>query len=62
MLLTCSIKTLNFQLVGVDYVLFHQKNDLNLSARTLDIEVKNESFSSRITLTEKCRYYVRSLS
>ncbi len=46
------------QLVGVDYVLFHQKNDLNLKNRTLDIEVKNESFSNRITLTERCRYYV----
>lgn len=49
---------LYLQLVGVDYVLFQQKNDLNLKNRTLDIEVKNESFSSRITLTEKCRYYV----
>lgn len=28
----------------------------------MDIEVKNESFSSRITLTEKCRYYVSSHS
>ncbi|XKL63866.1 hypothetical protein PGB90_006230 [Kerria lacca] len=46
------------KLVGVDYVLFHQTNDLNRKTRTLDIEAKNESFSSRITLTEKCRYYV----
>ncbi|XP_065203554.1 SEC14-like protein 1 [Planococcus citri] len=48
------------KLVGVDYVFFHQKNDLNLKNRTLDIEVKNESFTNRITLMEKCRYYVHA--
>ncbi|KAG1670153.1 SEC14-like protein 1 [Nymphon striatum] len=46
------------KIVGVDYVYFIQKNELDRRARTLKIEAYNESFSSRIVINEKCFYFV----
>ncbi|XP_075220427.1 real-time isoform X2 [Lycorma delicatula] len=46
------------KIIGVDHVFFIQKNDLNLRTRTLEIEAYNESFSSRVIVLEKCRYFV----
>lgn len=46
------------QIIGVDYVFFIQKNTLNLKARTLEIDAYNESFSNRVEVLEKCRYFV----
>ncbi|RZF36589.1 hypothetical protein LSTR_LSTR010700 [Laodelphax striatellus] len=46
------------KIIGVDYVFFIQKNNLNLRTRTLEIEAYNESFSSRVYVLEKCRYFV----
>ncbi|EDS34457.1 conserved hypothetical protein [Culex quinquefasciatus] len=45
------------KIIGVDVVFFIQKNFLDLKARTLNIEATNETFSSRIEIFEKCRYY-----
>ncbi|XP_034669728.1 protein real-time [Drosophila subobscura] len=45
------------KLIGVDFVYFLQHNYLDMSARTLSIEAVNESFSSRIEIFERCRYY-----
>ncbi|XP_058451749.1 protein real-time isoform X2 [Malaya genurostris] len=45
------------KIIGVDVVFFIQKNFLDLKARTLNIEAVNETFSSRIEIFEKCRYY-----
>ncbi|XP_044249385.1 protein real-time isoform X1 [Drosophila takahashii] len=45
------------KLIGVDYVFFLQHNYLDMGSRTLSIEAVNESFSSRIEIFERCRYY-----
>ncbi|XP_016969158.1 protein real-time isoform X2 [Drosophila rhopaloa] len=45
------------KLIGVDYVYFLQHNYLDMGNRTLSIEAVNESFSSRIEIFERCRYY-----
>jgi len=46
------------QLAGVDHVVFIQKNSLDLRARTLKIEARNESFQSRLSINEHCMYSV----
>jgi hypothetical protein len=46
------------QIIGVDFVYFIQKNTLDLRNRTLNIEAHNESFSSRVAVLERCRYFV----
>ena len=45
------------KLIGVDVVYFIQQNFLDLANRTLNIEATNETFSSRIEIFERCRYY-----
>ncbi|XP_050318700.1 protein real-time [Bactrocera neohumeralis] len=45
------------KLIGVDFVYFLQHNYLDMANRTLNIEAVNESFSSRIEIFERCRYY-----
>lgn len=51
-----------FQIIGVDYVYFIQKNILDLRERCLNIEATNETFSTRVNVLEKCRYYVSRVS
>ncbi|XP_076654861.1 real-time isoform X1 [Halictus rubicundus] len=46
------------KIIGVDFVYFIQKNVLNRENCILEIEAYNESFSSRVTVIEKCRYFV----
>lgn len=46
------------QIIGVDFVYFIQKNMLDLRNRTLNIEARNESFSTRVAVIERCRYFV----
>lgn len=46
------------QIAGVDYLYFIQKNTLNRRDRTLQIEVHNETFSSRVVVRECCNYTV----
>ncbi|KAL4098690.1 hypothetical protein QTP88_023240 [Uroleucon formosanum] len=46
------------KIIGVDYVYFIQKNVLDLRERCLNIEATNETFSTRVNVLEKCRYYV----
>lgn len=46
------------KIVGVDHVIFIQKNCLNRRDRTLKIYARNESFSSRILINETCTYTV----
>lgn len=46
------------KIIGVDVVYFIQENFLDLKERKLTIEATNETFSSRIKIFEKCRYYV----
>jgi hypothetical protein len=53
-----SILLFFFQIVGVDCVVFIQKNDLDRRNRTLKIRANNESFSSRIVIIENCNYSV----
>lgn len=48
-------------MVGVDYVYFIQKNHLDLKKRVLEIEATNETFSARVEVLEKCRYYVSAI-
>ncbi|XP_056143219.1 SEC14-like protein 1 isoform X2 [Lampris incognitus] len=45
-------------MAGVDYLYFIQKNTLNRRERTLHIEVRNETFSSRVVVHECCNYMV----
>lgn len=45
-------------MIGVDYIYFIQKNNLDLKKRVLEIEATNETFSSRVGVVEKCKYYV----
>ncbi|CAK9829833.1 Protein real-time [Anthophora retusa] len=46
------------KIIGVDFVYFIQKNVLDRRNSILEIEAYNESFSSRVTVIEKCRYFV----
>lgn len=46
------------KIIGVDYVYFIQRNILDRRNSVLEIEAYNESFSSRVTVIEKCRYFV----
>ncbi|XP_043788233.1 protein real-time isoform X1 [Apis laboriosa] len=46
------------KIIGVDFVYFIQKNILDRRNSILEIEAYNESFSSRVTVIEKCRYFV----
>ncbi|KAM9780323.1 LOW QUALITY PROTEIN: SEC14-like protein 1 [Neosynchiropus ocellatus] len=46
------------RIAGVDYLYFIQKNTLNRRDRTLHIEVRNETFSSRVMVHECCNYTV----
>lgn len=46
------------RITGLDFLYFIQKNTLNRKERTLDIEVHNETFSSRVIVREHCRYTV----
>ena len=55
------IPVLYIQIVGVDCVYFIQKNALDRKQRTLHIEARNESFSSRISINEHCVYSVSDL-
>lgn len=48
------------QIAGVDYLYFIQKNTMNRRDRTLQIEVHNETFSSRVVVRECCNYTVSS--
>lgn len=45
------------KLIGLDVVFFIQNNYLDMRARSLSIEATNETFSSRIEIFERCRYY-----
>lgn len=46
------------KIVGVDFVYFIQRNTLDRQNNVLQIEAYNESFSSRVTVIEKCRYFI----
>lgn len=45
------------KIIGIDVAYFIQINTLDLRARTLLIEASNETFSSRIHIRERCRYF-----
>ncbi|MCP9266135.1 SEC14-like protein 1 [Dirofilaria immitis] len=47
-----------YLIAGVDYVYFAQKNSLDRRKRTLIIEARNISFTTRIDVKETCFYYV----
>lgn len=46
------------KIIGVEVAYFMQENFLDWKERRLTIEATNETFSSRIKIFEKCRYYV----
>lgn len=46
------------KIIGLDVCYFIQQNFLDWKERKLTIEATNETFSSRIKIFEKCRYYV----
>lgn len=46
------------QIAGVEHVVFIQRNVLNWRERTLLIDAHNETFASRVTVKEHCRYTV----
>jgi len=46
------------KIMGVDFLLFRQRNTKDLRNRTLRIEAWNESFQSRVTINEYCIYSV----
>ncbi|KAG7199884.1 hypothetical protein KM043_014330 [Ampulex compressa] len=46
------------KIIGVDFVYFIQRNILDRRNSILEIEAYNESFSARVTVLEKCRYFV----
>ncbi|XP_073915099.1 SEC14-like protein 5 [Castor canadensis] len=46
------------KMAGVEHVVFVQRNELNRRARTLHIEAHNETFASRVQVTESCSYTV----
>lgn len=45
------------KLIGLDVVYFLQHNYLDMRARSLNIEAVNETYSTRIEIFERCRYY-----
>ncbi|XP_055377286.1 protein real-time isoform X2 [Condylostylus longicornis] len=45
------------KVIGVDHVFFIQDNYLDMPNRTLNIEATNETFSNRVEIFERCRYY-----
>lgn len=45
------------KLIGLDVVYFIQNNYLDKRTRSLNIEAVNETYSSRIEIFERCRYY-----
>lgn len=45
------------KMIGIDVAFFFQTNFLDMRSRTLNIEATNETFSSRVEIFEKCRYY-----
>lgn len=46
------------KIIGVDFVYFIQRNVLDRRNNVLEIEAYNESFSTRVTVLEKCKYFV----
>lgn len=46
------------KIIGVDFIYFIQKNILDRRNSKLEIEAWNESFSTRVSVIEKCRYFV----
>lgn len=52
------VNILLFQIIGVDFVYFIQRNVLDRRNNVLEIEAYNESFATRVTVIEKCRYFV----
>lgn len=46
------------KIIGIEVAYFIQENFLDWKERKLTIEATNETFSSRIKIFEKCRYYV----
>ncbi|XP_037056554.1 SEC14-like protein 5 [Peromyscus leucopus] len=46
------------KIAGVEHVVFVQRNVLNWRERTLLIDAHNETFASRVTVKENCRYTV----
>lgn len=46
------------KIMGVDHLLFRQKNTLDKRARTLEIDAWNESFCNRVVIKELCIYSV----
>ncbi|XP_043195394.1 SEC14-like protein 1 isoform X2 [Amphibalanus amphitrite] len=46
------------KIMGVEYIYFRQKNSLDRRARTLHIEAWNESYATRVVISENCRYTV----
>lgn len=46
------------KIIGIEVAYFIQENFLDMKERKLTIEATNETFSSRIKIFEKCRYYV----
>ncbi|KAL0102728.1 hypothetical protein PUN28_018200 [Cardiocondyla obscurior] len=46
------------KIIGVDFVYFIQRNVLNRRNNVLEIEAYNESFATRVTVIEKCKYFI----
>lgn len=46
------------KIIGVDFVYFIQRNVLDRRNNVLEIEAYNESFATRVTVIEKCRYFI----
>ncbi|XP_029168276.1 protein real-time isoform X1 [Nylanderia fulva] len=46
------------KIIGVDFVFFIQRNVLDRRNNVLEIEAYNESFATRVTVIEKCRYFI----
>ncbi|XP_020290498.1 protein real-time isoform X2 [Pseudomyrmex gracilis] len=46
------------KIIGVDFVYFIQRNVLDRRNSVLEIEAYNESFANRVTVIEKCRYFI----
>ena len=46
------------KIMGVDHLLFRQRNTKDLRSRTLRIEAWNESFENRVEINEYCLYSV----
>lgn len=45
------------KVIGLDFVYFIQTNFLDMRERSLSIEAVNETYSSRVEIFERCRYY-----